>query len=260
MTTMRGADGDSTTNADLEPIEPPEDHECLDPPPSRGETDASGRGWGPGWPTDNGSKMTVVRAGGVAVSVRAEIGPLVGWLLDQTVAQGYGPRQGECWGFANRAIRGSNKPSNHSWGLAVDINAPANPMTDHLVTDMPGWLPELWKSKRFRWGGDYRGRKDAMHYEFMGTPADAAQLIAELGGTPVAASTHAATGARPTLKKGARGTAVQDLQNRLNANGASLSVDGSFGPKTDAAVRAFQAARGLSVDGIVGPRTWGALG
>ena len=124
----------------------------------------------------------MVRAGGIAVSVRAELAPLVTWLLNETVRKGYKPRHGECWGFANRPIRGTQTPSNHSWGLAVDINAPANPMTDRLVTDMPAWMPQLWKSKQFRWGGDYKSRKDAMHYEFMGTPADATRLGAEVGG------------------------------------------------------------------------------
>ncbi|HXC84831.1 MAG TPA: peptidoglycan-binding domain-containing protein [Trebonia sp.] len=43
-----------------------------------------------------------------------------------------------------------------------------------------------------------------------------------------------------------------------------MAVDGVYGPKTQAAVRAFQQAmahqvRGFSVDGIVGPQTWQAL-
>jgi peptidoglycan hydrolase-like protein with peptidoglycan-binding domain len=67
---------------------------------------------------------------------------------------------------------------------------------------------------------------------------------------------------QPTLRIGSSGNAVAFLQTRLNARGATprLVVDGIFGPKTDAAVRAFQRSRGLVVDGVVGPKTWTALG
>jgi HK97 family phage prohead protease len=59
--------------------------------------------------------------------------------------------------------------------------------------------------------------------------------------------------------QGESGKRVSDLQTRLNALGAHLKVDGIFGPKTLAAVKAFQRAHGLKVDGLVGPKTTAAL-
>lgn len=216
--------------------------------------------------------MTTVRAGGIALSVRSELAPVIEWLVNQTVALGYGLRHGECWGFANRAIRGTNRPSNHSWGLAVDFNAPANPMSAQLITDMPRSMVDLWKAKQFRWGGDYNGRKDAMHYEFMGTPDDARRMAAEVaagGGATVAApqtppvvttQTPPSVATGPLLKRGAKGPDVRRLQERLVAHGVIVNVDGDFGPGTEQAVRHFQQAKGLEADGKVGPRTWAALG
>lgn len=68
-------------------------------------------------------------------------------------------------------------------------------------------------------------------------------------------------GPTPVLEQGDRSAVVRDLQEGLRAGGFDPGpVDGIFGPRTDTAVRAFQADRGLEVDGIVGPRTWEALG
>lgn len=62
-----------------------------------------------------------------------------------------------------------------------------------------------------------------------------------------------------TLRSGDSGAAVKALQADLNAAGASLAVDGAFGPGTTTAVRNYQAAHGLSVDGVVGDNTWTSL-
>lgn len=64
-----------------------------------------------------------------------------------------------------------------------------------------------------------------------------------------------------TVRIGARGNAVNQIQQRLRERGASeLTPDGRFGQRTDRAVRAFQREHGLTADGAVGPRTAAALG
>lgn len=49
------------------------------------------------------------------------------------------------------------------------------------------------------------------------------------------------------------------LQAQLNALGYGLVEDGRYGPKTEAAVRDFQAKAGLKIDGIAGPATLAVL-
>jgi len=63
------------------------------------------------------------------------------------------------------------------------------------------------------------------------------------------------------LRRGTTGPAVADLQRRLDALGHDAPGDllGTFGPATEAAVRAFQEQRGLRVDGICGDETWSWL-
>jgi peptidoglycan hydrolase-like protein with peptidoglycan-binding domain len=63
----------------------------------------------------------------------------------------------------------------------------------------------------------------------------------------------------PLVRKGDQNHPVKTLQYLLRARGHTVTVDGIFGPKTDAAVRGFQQQKGLAVDGIVGPDTWSAL-
>lgn len=62
------------------------------------------------------------------------------------------------------------------------------------------------------------------------------------------------------LKKGCTGEDVRALQLLLTGRGCSCgSADGVFGDKTNAAVRAYQKAKGLTQDGIAGANTMGSL-
>jgi putative chitinase len=56
------------------------------------------------------------------------------------------------------------------------------------------------------------------------------------------------------LKLGSEGEDVKKLQQKLG-----VDPIGKFGPKTDAAVKAWQSANGLAADGVVGPATWAKL-
>ena len=65
---------------------------------------------------------------------------------------------------------------------------------------------------------------------------------------------------RATIKMGSRGADVTYLQRLLTAKGYGAgNIDGIFGSKTLAAVKAFQKANDLTVDGIVGAMTWDKL-
>lgn len=56
------------------------------------------------------------------------------------------------------------------------------------------------------------------------------------------------------IKRGSKGKYVEMVQKVVG-----VKVDGVFGPKTEAAVKAYQRRHGLKADGIVGPKTWNAM-
>lgn len=60
---------------------------------------------------------------------------------------------------------------------------------------------------------------------------------------------------RPTLRRGAEGELVKEVQTKTGV----ATADGKFGPKTEAKVRDFQRAHDIVPDGIVGPKTWAEL-
>ncbi len=64
---------------------------------------------------------------------------------------------------------------------------------------------------------------------------------------------------RRTLRKGMKGTDVQQLQKKLLGLGYILIADGNFGTLTRLEVKKFQKRKGLTADGIVGPKTWEVL-
>lgn len=165
-----------------------------------------------------------------------------------------------CWGYNYRVISGSTSFSNHASGTAIDCNAPRHPL-GASGTFSSAQVSKIHSIVNYcngvvRWGGDYAGRKDEMHFEINVRPGDSriAPLVAKIGGT-----TPPPTTTWSTVKKGASGFRVTAIQHLLKARGQSLTVDGVFGDVTVAKVKAFQNSRSLVADGVVGAKTWAVL-
>lgn len=181
-------------------------------------------------------------------------------LIEITERRGYLCVVGWCWGYANRKIRGSDRWSNHAWGLAGDINAPKNPMGSRLVTDMPSWMPVLWEKYGFRWGGRYRTRPDAMHYEYIDRPEKVAgylqaarQELAALGGSTLAEEDDEIM--RPP-EKSERVRQWQNTVNRLIAlTGGGFDGGGKAYTRNQLGHPVAPGSRHLISDGELGDKT-----
>jgi hypothetical protein len=88
------------------------------------------------------------------------------------------------WGYAYRMVRGdATKLSCHSSGTAIDLNATKHPLgkAGTFPIEKVPMLKALAKKYGLKWGGDFKSRKDDMHFEICITPAKAKELISSLG-------------------------------------------------------------------------------
>lgn len=74
------------------------------------------------------------------------------------------------WGYAERLIRGSSTTlSNHASGTALDLNAPRHPLgvRGTFTAAQVRTIHDIvaFTNGAVRWGGDYAGRTDEMHFE-----------------------------------------------------------------------------------------------
>ena len=236
---------------------------------------ASSRGWGRGWPRDRSSEMrTVTAPSGARWDVHYDVAPILKRIVDEAERRGYrfqkGPRDvRDDWGYANRPISGTRVASEHSWGLAVDIDAQDYPQGQRRRVP-PAWLIELFRSYRWEWGGNW-SYADPMHFEFTGTRNDAKRMVAMLAGSPpvhvppVVAPVPLPPKVLPVrsqISVGASGRLVEILQWEL-AYISGTQFPGEHGVYLGMvrdAVRNLGKILGKSWDGsYVGPDQWAAI-
>lgn len=155
----------------------------------------------------NAAKFGPVNAG--QVRSMPEALPLFEGFLREIVAGGY--KINEVGGYVFRCTSNSRKTcegltrrslSNHSWGLAIDMNTAANPELTYrgidgqtacattMRSDIPRWVVQTAEKWGLYWGGYGWGGgcptpsslrssvlRDTMHFEFRGTPAQANAIV-----------------------------------------------------------------------------------
>ena len=88
------------------------------------------------------------------------------------------------WGYAYRDVRGvPGKLSNHASATAIDLNSSRHKLGQvgtFEAAKVP-MLRALAHKYGLTWGGDYKNRKDEMHFEISIDAVKAAALITKLG-------------------------------------------------------------------------------
>lgn len=150
-----------------------------------------------GWPVALAGDVVRLEAGGVAFTVRRGAAAVIfGWLI-QRYADTVEPLiSGQCGGWVVRAIGTGKTISNHASATAVDLNwgeHPDNqPAAKSMTAEQIGACRAIVEACDgvIRWGEDFDGEPDPMHWELVGTKQEAAALAAriERGDLPVALS------------------------------------------------------------------------
>lgn len=184
------------------------------------------------------------------------------------------------WGWAYRPVRGQTSGySNHASGTAQDINAPKHPIgkrntfTNKQVIAIRAILEEV--GGVVRWGGDFKGRPDEMHYEINANESAVANVAARLrsnvGGAYKEDTDMKITDVLKTLDDGTKVTVGMALERGLYAydrmfdggylpdrvkklEGNVVDYDGNAISVTTAAQRGAHAYGAIFANGWAGKR------
>ena len=168
--------------------------------------------------------VQITSPSGVKFTVAKDAADAFSGFLTDLEGQGYKLDQSQSGGYANRNIAGTNTPSQHAFGHAIDVNSAENPRGANTPSNLPSDVGDIAASHGLIWGGNWSGAtRDPMHFEYGGKPVkmvsnddllDRMQRLAPVG-QPQAAPGDATTG-QPTAAPEAQAPSSDDLLARMN--------------------------------------------
>jgi hypothetical protein len=153
---------------------------------------------------------------GVKFTVAKDAADAFGGFLSDLEKSGYKIDQASSGGYNDRKIAGTDTPSQHSFGRAIDVNWNSNPRGAKSPSDLPANVGELAAAHGLTWGGTWSGdTRDPMHFELSGKPVAqaAAPTVDELSKRIDALSGAAA----PAPAANDTAPSADDLSKRMDA-------------------------------------------
>lgn len=151
------------------------------------------------------------------------------------------------WGYNKRNVRGAAVASEHSAGTALDFNAP-----DHWLGEVGTFSNAKERIIRgivadcggaVRWGGDYAGRKDEMHFELKGGNALMKKIADQIrnGDDLHNPPPIVPTGSTDPVWKGITPKETEAVQRYLRSiDKYDGAIDGKYQSRTKTAVKSYQ--------------------
>lgn len=145
--------------------------------------------------------------------------PIFNYLCEQFAKRVEPIRKDHSWGYAYRPVRGKSSGfSNHASGTAIDLNAPAHPLgaRDTFSKPQRDAIKQILRELGgvVRWGGDYSGRKDEMHFEIVGTRGEVGVVATRIGSG--SAPTTPLTPTQPETQEDDMTPEERDTLNRVD--------------------------------------------
>lgn len=164
------------------------------------------------------------------------------------------------WGVlsAGTAIAQGVPPSSYDGSKATyQLQAGSQLRSGERLTDP--LLYSVWKPVQVKGTGACTVGACPVQFNGETVYARRTRLALSDGSAPPSPTPAGGTGKR-RLERGDSGDDVKKLQEALNKDGATITVDGNYGRGTVAAVTAYQQKKKMKADGIAGRETLAALG